>query len=74
MYLTFDLNFSIIGAIIIAIGLYGVVWGKSKDHIVPLPLIAEKDGGQELPITTISIEPTVAGNNNHKLAGDFTIP
>ncbi|PSS19921.1 WAT1-related protein [Actinidia chinensis var. chinensis] len=66
---------SIIGAIVIAVGLYGVVWGKSKDHIAPLPLTDEKDGGQELPITTTTITiPAVARNNNHKLAEDFHDP
>lgn len=36
---------SLLGAIIIVMGLYSVVWGKSKDHL----LTSEKDLGQELP-------------------------
>lgn len=36
---------SLLGAIIIVMGLYSVVWGKSKDHLLTL----EKDVGQELP-------------------------
>ncbi|KAK9051861.1 hypothetical protein SSX86_028489 [Deinandra increscens subsp. villosa] len=37
---------SLLGAIIIVMGLYSVVWGKSKDHLLAL----EKGAGQELPI------------------------
>lgn len=45
---------SIIGAIFIVIGLYSVVWGKSKDDVNPL----EKIGGvQELPVTNV-VKPT----------------
>ncbi|KAM7518887.1 hypothetical protein LguiB_017849 [Lonicera macranthoides] len=44
---------SLIGAIIIVIGLYSVVWGKSKDHTLT---IDEKGNAQELPI--------VLGNSN----------
>ncbi|KVH96705.1 WAT1-related protein At1g21890-like [Cynara cardunculus var. scolymus] len=36
---------SLLGAIIIVMGLYSVVWGKSKDHL----LTSEKSLGQELP-------------------------
>lgn len=37
---------SMIGAVIIVMGLYSVVWGKSKDHL----LTNEKGKAQELPI------------------------
>ncbi|KAK1424104.1 hypothetical protein QVD17_19416 [Tagetes erecta] len=37
---------SLLGAIIIVMGLYSVVWGKSKDHL----LTQEKGVGQELPV------------------------
>lgn len=37
---------SLLGAIIIVMGLYSVVWGKSKDHL----LTSEKGVAQELPI------------------------
>ncbi|XP_071741518.1 WAT1-related protein At1g21890-like [Rutidosis leptorrhynchoides] len=37
---------SLIGAIIIVVGLYSVVWGKSKDHL----LTSEKLVAQELPV------------------------
>lgn len=36
---------SLLGAIIIVMGLYSVVWGKSKDHL----LTSEKGLGEELP-------------------------
>lgn len=36
---------SLLGAIIIVMGLYSVVWGKSKDHL----LMSEKSVAQELP-------------------------
>ena len=36
---------SLLGAIIIVMGLYSVVWGKSKDHL----LTSEKGVAQELP-------------------------
>ncbi|CAK9158337.1 unnamed protein product [Ilex paraguariensis] len=42
---------SVIGAIIIAIGLYAVVWGKSKDLIDSQPPSDEKGEASELPIT-----------------------
>ncbi|KAM7518888.1 hypothetical protein LguiB_017850 [Lonicera macranthoides] len=44
---------SIIGAIVIAVGLYAVVWGKGKDHLTgPTPSTDEKDDdAHQLPIT-----------------------
>lgn len=45
--------FSIIGAIVIAVGLYAVVWGKGKDCLIgPTPSTDEKDDeAHQLPIT-----------------------
>ncbi|KAA8546394.1 hypothetical protein F0562_002867 [Nyssa sinensis] len=42
---------SIIGAIIIAVGLYAVVWGKIKDHLGRVSSTDEIGGKHELPIT-----------------------
>ncbi|KAJ4964356.1 hypothetical protein NE237_024295 [Protea cynaroides] len=41
---------SVIGAIIIVVGLYCVIWGKSKDYATSSPLTCEKGGALELPI------------------------
>ncbi|KAL7208771.1 hypothetical protein ACSBR1_030493 [Camellia fascicularis] len=64
---------SIIGAIIIAVGLYAVVWGKSKDHVAPTLLTDDKEATGELPISTTTGVAKLAagGKNNHKLAGDL---
>ncbi|KAH0914327.1 hypothetical protein HID58_028773 [Brassica napus] len=51
---------SIIGAVFIVIGLYSVVWGKSKDAVNPLD---EKIVAQELPITN------VVKQHGHDLSG-----
>ncbi|EEF48374.1 Auxin-induced protein 5NG4, putative [Ricinus communis] len=52
---------SILGGIIIAIGLYSVVWGKSKDYSSNQePPITEKGAAPELPITA-----TDQGDNNN---------
>lgn len=51
---TYFLDFSIIGAIIIAIGLYCVVWGKAKDNsnTTPVsPTTMKQIETQHLPIT-----------------------
>jgi hypothetical protein len=50
---------SVLGGIIIAIGLYSVVWGKRKDYTSPeeLSTTAAK-GNQELPIATTNIATT----------------
>ncbi|KAF5450742.1 hypothetical protein F2P56_031068 [Juglans regia] len=53
---------SIIGGIIIAVGLYSVVWGKSKDYS------AVKDCEQELPVTateTDDAKSVISGNKTH---------
>ncbi|XP_028118499.1 WAT1-related protein At4g08290-like isoform X2 [Camellia sinensis] len=64
---------SIIGAIIITVGLYAVVWGKSKDHVAPTLLTDDKEDVGELPISTTTGVAKLAagGKNNHKLAGDL---
>ncbi|KAK4274028.1 hypothetical protein QN277_017320 [Acacia crassicarpa] len=47
---------SIIGGIIIAVGLYCVVWGKGKDDPDPTtPLPTGKESTQELPVTLTDI-------------------
>lgn len=51
---------SIIGGVVIAIGLYSVVWGKSKDYSVPPP----SSDAQQLPITfATATKPVVAMTN-----------
>ncbi|XP_048130552.1 WAT1-related protein At4g08290-like isoform X2 [Rhodamnia argentea] len=53
---------SIIGGIIIAIGLYSVVWGKGKDYPIPLQECADpKDETQKLPV---SVANGVAGDHD----------
>ena len=42
------MNCSIIGAIVIAVGLYAVVWGKGKDKI---DITASDEIGHQLPMT-----------------------
>lgn len=37
----FDKFYRVIGAIVIVLGLYLVVWGKSKDYHLPIPNIKE---------------------------------
>ncbi|KAJ6307017.1 hypothetical protein OIU76_001897 [Salix suchowensis] len=50
---------SVLGGIIIAIGLYAVVWGKRKDYASPEELsITAAKGNQELPIATTNIATT----------------
>ncbi|XP_010461452.1 PREDICTED: WAT1-related protein At1g44800 [Camelina sativa] len=54
---------SIIGAVFIVLGLYSVVWGKSKDEVNPLDVkVVTKD--QELPITSV-----VKQTNGHDVSG-----
>ncbi|EHA8588542.1 putative WAT1-related protein [Cocos nucifera] len=40
-----------IGAIIIVIGLYSLIWGKSKDHLTEPSETGEKERALELPIS-----------------------
>ncbi|XP_058190082.1 WAT1-related protein At4g08290-like [Rhododendron vialii] len=61
---------SIIGAIIIAIGLYAVVWGKGKDRLSPVQPLTDgkKVGAGELPISTADItKPAEEGAKIDKL-------
>ncbi|XAR55582.1 hypothetical protein NMG60_11035694 [Bertholletia excelsa] len=59
---------SVIGAIIIAVGLYAVVWGKSKDQVDSSPITNQ----QELPVTTMnSSTPCAPSNDSFKLAEDL---
>lgn len=46
--------YRVIGAVIIVIGLYCVVWGKSKDPVEPSPSTDKLKGGSELPMTNSS--------------------
>ncbi|KAI4337799.1 hypothetical protein L6164_016174 [Bauhinia variegata] len=46
---------SVIGGIIIAVGLYSVVWGKGKDYSDLAPPPTTKETQQQLPITTVDI-------------------
>ena len=58
---------SVIGAAIIVVGLYSLIWGKSKDHL-------SKPGAAavaELPTTT---PPAPAANGKHALAADVETP
>ncbi|XP_056164492.1 WAT1-related protein At4g08300-like [Syzygium oleosum] len=62
---------SIIGAIFIVVGLYTVVWGKSKDHqteSTPL-MLDEKVPTSELPITDVR-----SSNGEHKVHKQVEIP
>ncbi|CAJ2644207.1 WAT1-related protein At4g08290-like [Trifolium pratense] len=44
---------SIIGAVIIALGLYTVVWGKAKDYSKSDPKLASSEDTKSLPITSM---------------------
>ncbi|GAB4861360.1 hypothetical protein Ancab_036522 [Ancistrocladus abbreviatus] len=58
---------SILGASVIALGLYCVVWGKSKDKVGGTD---EKGKAQELPITDSSMIKSIKLNQNHNNNGD----
>lgn len=67
------INFSIIGATVIVLGLYTVVWGKRKDHTASSTSLIEdeKAGTQELPI----VNPTRhCGNDLTGLTGVAKVP
>lgn len=64
---------SIIGAVIIVMGLYTVVWGKSKDAPNTKALSIEKGKAQELPIVN-DISPINNNNNNNKSAENNGAP
>ncbi|GMH00257.1 hypothetical protein Nepgr_002096 [Nepenthes gracilis] len=56
---------SVLGAIVIVIGLYCVVWGKSKDRAgsSAISLTDENIKDQELPVTDTTVRTTVIGCN-----------
>lgn len=55
----------VIGAIIIVLGLYCVVWGKSKDPIGSSTTdVEEKKGSNSLPITTTMNSDKTKSNEN----------
>uniref|UniRef100_A0A5B7AVF8 WAT1-related protein n=2 Tax=Davidia involucrata TaxID=16924 RepID=A0A5B7AVF8_DAVIN len=58
---------SLIGAIIIVIGLYSVVWGKSKDHSSSKMLTSEKGKAHELPIVDSTRSSIVDDNTDLKM-------
>lgn len=55
---TFLCSFSVIGAVIIVLGLYALIWGKSKDHENQVTDVSASGGFKgaatagELPITS----------------------
>ncbi|KAF8404110.1 hypothetical protein HHK36_008990 [Tetracentron sinense] len=57
---------SVIGAIIIVSGLYCVVWGKSKDHVISSSLTSEKVGALELPIAATNVPKAITVDNDNK--------
>ncbi|KAG9451074.1 hypothetical protein H6P81_011039 [Aristolochia fimbriata] len=65
----------VIGAVIIVLGLYAVVWGKSKDPIgslaPELPSVDKKKGMSELPMTGIieSEKTNMGGGDEYTLNG-----
>ncbi|KAK9271098.1 hypothetical protein L1049_026687 [Liquidambar formosana] len=65
---------SIIGAILIVIGLYSVVWGKSKDVSSASVLPDEKAGMNELPITNGSTKSFHSDNNVDRPPATSDIP
>jgi len=60
-------SFSVIGAAIIVLGLYALIWGKSKDEVNQVADVSASGGcgskGGELPITLA--QPN--GNGKHEL-------
>ncbi|KAL6984381.1 hypothetical protein U1Q18_017759 [Sarracenia purpurea var. burkii] len=61
---------SVIGAVIITVGLYAVVWGKSKDYVAPKASANGEDEAQELPITATCITKSRTTINDNKHIGD----
>ncbi|XP_010544709.1 PREDICTED: WAT1-related protein At4g08290 isoform X1 [Tarenaya hassleriana] len=70
---------SVIGGVVIAVGLYSVVWGKGKDYTEAGLVIPEKNKNlQELPITAklgdvdtkLTSAVAAAGNNNNNALPD----
>jgi hypothetical protein len=68
--LLFVLNFSVIGAAIIVLGLYALIWGKSKDSVADVSASGGSKGASaaaavELPITLA--QPNGNGNCKHEV-------
>lgn len=82
MRLLMCMCYSVIGAIVIVLGLYTVVWGKSKDLPNSEGIVADEKGtSQELPITvdtSANISSSIASiDHNNKdvvAAGVSNIP
>nr|DAD39621.1 TPA_asm: hypothetical protein HUJ06_013944 [Nelumbo nucifera] len=55
---------SVIGAIVIVIGLYSVVWGKSKDIVASSQLTNEKGQALELPVAATDGAKSINGDHN----------
>ncbi|KAH1113130.1 hypothetical protein AAZX31_04G231200 [Glycine max] len=53
---------SIIGGIVIAVGLYSVVWGKAKDYSEPKLPSTDAEDTESLPITATSKIDIISGN------------
>lgn len=63
-----DINLGrVIGAVIIVAGLYSLIWGKSKDHLVQTDTAAAaaKAKALELPVSAADVD-----NNKHVVGGD----
>ncbi|KAK1287314.1 WAT1-related protein [Acorus calamus] len=59
----------VIGAIIIIIGLYAIIWGKSKDHIVSPLLEDDKKGELALPVVAAKESAKPSSSNNYANGG-----
>lgn len=55
---------SIIGGFIIALGLYGVVWGKAKDYSDPTLPSSDLEDTKSLPITVADDSRTEINSGN----------
>ncbi|KAM7260002.1 hypothetical protein ACFE04_015743 [Oxalis oulophora] len=63
---------SILGGILIAIGLYSVVWGKSKDYLGPeLPVVTDEKKNYIQDVTTTQIEAANLNNNSSTNNGEM---
>ncbi|XP_077250094.1 WAT1-related protein At1g44800-like [Tasmannia lanceolata] len=63
---------SVIGAIIIVLGLYSVVWGKSKDPVTPLSLNEKMGAGPKLPMATSDVVKMKSGDDS--VSSDILMP
>ncbi|KAL5200078.1 hypothetical protein ABZP36_021281 [Zizania latifolia] len=62
---------SVIGAVIIVVGLYALIWGKGGDHVDCGKQLAGGAAASEkaLPLTTTSLQLQAYGNSKHVIAG-----